>query len=128
MISIVALALALSVAQASPSCPARLDTEQRATAPSGWQVLPPVLTWSRLAGTSFSAGHPDRYDNVIPEVKRFKDRTETTFTIGKTKETVWMVCMYDGTRISIAKPIGSPKSCVVTTKLVDQSISIKCMP
>jgi hypothetical protein len=128
MNSILAISLSLSTAMANPSCPARIDTQQQATVPNGWDVIPPALSWSRLVGAGFSTGHPSRLVFAIPEVKEFKNRTEATFTIGQTNETVWIVCTYDGTKVNIAKAIGSPSKCVVSTTLVDQSISIKCAP
>ena len=93
----------LSFAHAAPvpvSCPERLSINQTATAPDGWEVIPPRWQPS-LEGITVYDGPPKNMVSQVPDELPPKGGLEINrYSV---ENGYWLECRYHGTFLTIAK-------------------------
>lgn len=105
-------AACIGVAQAAPiavNCPEHLSVSQTATAPDGWEVVPPRQEPS-LEGITVYDGPPQNLASQVPvEMVEKGNLAVHRYAV---EDGFWLECRYQGAALTIAKPLPPEvKSC-----------------
>lgn len=95
----------LGLAHATPipvNCPERLNITQAATAPDGWETIPPRWEPS-LEGITVYDGPPKNLASQVPDEIPAKSGLEINRYF--VENGFWLECRYHGTFLTIAKPL-----------------------
>ncbi|HET7844928.1 MAG TPA: STY0301 family protein [Xanthomonadales bacterium] len=123
-----AAALPALAATVRIECPPSIEATQApvVAAIGEWHARAGAYGPYRLAGIGFSTGDPDRQMILAPDSTKTHGTTRVArFRFGGERE-IWASCGYLGTRISMARAIGMPRSCTVTTDLRDSAFVAEC--
>jgi hypothetical protein len=121
------LALALSLAT-SQICPGEIQTQQRASAPSGWSAVPGEYRHT-LHGFVFYWGTPANRFEIPPGRSKTVNRIESLeFDIPRGRKDLWISCAYFATSVEMRKNLGSGLTrCKATIQLSNRDVtSIEC--
>ena len=101
-------------AAAGISCPAAIQTEQRASAPSPWAVSYGALPIALAQVTIFEGPPSEQASLVYDNEKKLPKETVLTWNLGPSTHGYWLQCAYSSTTAVISRRLpDSVKHCEV---------------
>jgi hypothetical protein len=112
-ITLVAIAVCASRARAAGiSCPATIQTEQKASAPAPWTVDYGALPIALAQVTIFEGPPSEQASLVYDNEKKLPKEMVLTWNLGPNKRGYWLQCAYSGTTATISRRLpDSVKRC-----------------